>query len=185
MLLSFFQNKRIYCGATRKRGTTLVEALIYIFILVLLLLVIVDALVSFSHSFNMLQSGRDVENSAIASFERITREIRDAKSIDVAQSSFGSSPGQLFLNTTDANGNTETIQFYLVGQALHVKENGTDEGALTRSSVRVTSLIFQHISTSLSEAVKISMTIESGSATSYKSASFYDSATLRGSYPLQ
>ncbi|MDD4989392.1 MAG: hypothetical protein PHV42_03115 [Candidatus Pacebacteria bacterium] len=182
----FFLEKKIKdLRVLWKRGATLVETLVYLFILVLLLMVVVDALLSFSHSFGLLQSGRDIENSAIDSFERITREIRDAKSVDISQSTFGTSPGQLLLNTTDASGNAETIQFFLSGQTLHVKENGTDSGALTRSSVRVTSLIFQHISTSTAEAVKISMTLESGSGASYKSANFYDSATLRGSYPLQ
>ncbi len=185
MFVSFFQKKRIHSPAFSKKGTTLVEALVYLFILVLLLIVVIDALLSFSRSFGLLQSGRDVENSAIASFERITREIRDSKSVDTLQSSFGSSPGQLFLNTTDSDGNAETIQFFLSGQTLHVKENGTDQGALTRSSARITNLVFQHISTSVSEAVKISMTLESGNGPSYKSAIFYDTVVLRGSYPLQ
>ncbi len=185
MFSSFLLKKRIFSGVSRKKGTTLIEILIYLFIMVMLLVVVIDALVSFSRSFTLLQSGRNVENSAIASFERMTREIRDAENIDVAQSTLGTSSGQLFLNTTDSSGNAKTIQFFLTGQVVHIKENGSDLGALTRASSRVTSLMFQRISTTNSEAVKISMTVESGTGPSYKSASFYDSVVLRGSYPLQ
>ncbi len=181
----FLFQKRKHRESIQKKGSTLVEALIYLFILVLLLGVVIYAMVSFSRSFGLLQSGRTVESSAIASFERMTREIRDAKSIDLVQSSLGTSPGQLFLNSTDASGNAETFGFFLTGQSLHLKDNGVDQGALTLSSARVTSLTFQRIATSVSEAVKISMTIESGSGPSYKSATFYNTAVLRGSYPTQ
>ncbi|MDD5357298.1 MAG: hypothetical protein PHS53_04085 [Candidatus Pacebacteria bacterium] len=183
MPILFFRKKGK--EAQRKGGATLIETLVYIFILVILLTAVVTAMIAFSRSFRLLQSGRNVENSAIDGFERMTREIHDAKSIDISGSTLNSSPGVLLLNTTNASGATSTVQFFVTSQTLHVKENGTDQGALTRSSARVTSLTFQRVTTSLSEAVKISMTVESGTSTSYKQASFQDTAVLRGSYPLQ
>ena len=170
---------------SKDRGMTLVETIIYIFILTLLLGVIVSSLISFTRSSIALQAGRDVENSAASAFERMTRDIRDAKNIDLGGSIFNISPGTISLNILDENGNSKTIQFYLDGQILHIKENGTNIGSLTRSSAKITNMVFQQISNSLSKAIRISMTRESGSGSSYKSANFYDTVVLRNSYSTQ
>ncbi len=181
----FAYKKRKSNFSSLMRGASLVETLIYVFVLAILLIVVVKALASFSTSFRTISSGRAVENSAIVAFERITRELRDANSVTVGQSTLGTSPGILTFATTDSSGTAKTIQFFLTNQVLHIKEDGVDMGALTYSSARVTSLIFKMISTSVSQAVRISMTLESGAGSTYKSATFYDTAVLRASYPTQ
>ncbi len=159
--------------------------LIYIFILSLLLIVLTSSLSSFLKPYRTIQSTQAIENSAETSLERITREIRSAKSVDLTQSTLGSSPGQLMLNTTDDSGTAMTIQFFMSGQSIRIKENGVDSGALTSASTRVTNLVFRQITTTNSQAVKIEMTIESGQGESYLSKKFYSTVVMRGSYQNQ
>jgi hypothetical protein len=135
--------------------------------------------------YRSIRSSASIESNVHVVLERITREIRGASSIDTAQSTFNASPGVLTLNTTDDNGATTTIQFFMVGQTPHIKEAGIDMGPLAGAGVRVATLIFRRIATSTSEAVKIETRLESGQGINYKSTPFYSTVVLRGSYPLR
>src|ERR1041385_3348551 len=168
----------------KTRGMTIVEMLFYIAILVVLTGVTVSTLISLSNIYRNLRSLEAVNESAQSSLERIVRESRGATSIDTTQSTLGSSPGNLFLYSLDQNGATTTVQFYVSNSAIRIKEAGVDAGPLTASNVRVTNLVFRRIATSTSQAVKIEMTLESGTSTNYVSKNFYSTAVLRGSYPF-
>ncbi len=174
-----------YRNLPGQRGTTLIEGVFYIFVLTLMFGAIIGALVSLSRSYRSIQSAQNVETTAEVSLDRIVREIRDATSIDIANSTLGSSPGVLTLNTTDVSGNATTIQFYASSSRVRVKEAGVDIGPLTPSAASVTSLIFRTITTAQSQGVKIEMTVTSGTGTAAKTKKFYASAIERGSYPLQ
>lgn len=169
-------------GCRLQAGFTLIEMLIYAGILVIIMAVVVSTLLALSRSYRTLSVAQQVESAAEVSLDRMLRETRSATSIDTAQSAFGTSTGKLTLNTTDSNGNATTIQFFLSGQTLRIKEAGVDVGPLTPTSTRVTNLTFRHITTAISHAVKVDMTIESGQDTSYRSKNFYGTAVLRGSY---
>ncbi len=163
----------------------MIEMLAYIFILTLLVAVVIYTLITMNNLYRSIKSSAGIEATAHVALERMVREIRGASSVDIAQSTLNSSPGQITLNTVDDNGATTTIQFFLTGQTSRIKEAGIDIGPLSSAGARVTSLTFRRIATSTSEAVKIEMTVESGQGQSYRSSSFYSTAVLRGSYPLQ
>lgn len=167
------------------RGVSLVEILIYIAIMTMFLILIVNAVQSFARVYRSMHSAQNVELSAETALERLTRETRDATGVDSGQSTLGSSPGILFLNTTDDAGVATTVKFFLADQSLHVSVNGIDQGPLTASTVRVTNLVFRLITTTKSKAVKMELTLESGSGSDYRSKLFYSTVVLRGSYPLQ
>jgi Tfp pilus assembly protein PilW len=171
--------------ANKLRGIALVEFVVYASLLIVLTVSIVTALITLSTTFRTIKSVANIESATGVALERMAREIRDASSVDTAQSTLGSSPGVLFLNTTDNDGNPTTVQFFTSGQSIRIKENGIDSGPLTDSSVRVTRLIFRHITTAQSHAVKIEMTVESGKDKSYRSKAFYTTVVMRGSYPTQ
>jgi len=154
-------------------------------ILVLLVAATIGTLLSLSSIYRNLRSLEAVNESAQSSLERIVRESRGATSIDTLQSTLGTSPGDLFLNTLDQNGATTTVEFFLTGKTIHIKEAGADIGPLTASNVLVTNLVFRRIATTTSQAVKVEMTLESGTSTNYVSKNFYSSAVLRGSYLAQ
>lgn len=176
------EDVRFFCSLSRQRGVSLVEILIYTGILVILMTIIVSTLLALSRSNITIGTAQRIGSAAEVSLERMVRDARSASSIDIAQSILGTSPGQLTLNSTDASGNATTTEFFLSGKTLRVKQGGTDIGPLTSTSTRVTELIFRRITTARSQAVKIEMTIESGTSSSYRSRSFYGTAVLRGSY---
>ncbi len=171
------------------RGYSLVETLIYIALLAIIVYALISALVIMTKAYRTTKASKSIENSAMFALDRMVREIRDAKSIDASHSVFGTTPGELYLNTTDTSGTALTDDFYVSGQILRLKQNGVDVGPLTLSGARVTNLVFRSISnaqpsdgTVVSTAVKIEMTIESGTGSSLKSRKFYEAAVLRGSY---
>jgi len=164
---------------------TMIELILYVAILLVLAFVAVSSLIALSGAYRTMKSAQSIDTAGSLSLERMVREVRDATSVDTSQSTLGSSPGSLVLNTTDASGATTSVQFFVSGQSIHVKEAGVDKGPLTPASVRVTNLVFRQISTANSKAVKIELTLESGQAAYYRSKSFYSTVVLRGSYPVQ
>lgn len=135
--------------------------------------------VSMVNSGRTIKASRNIENSALASFERITREIRQAQSADLFSSVFGANPGRLVLASTDTLGNPRVVDFYLSSGVLMLAENGVDVGALTQPDTRVTSLIFRRFSSPTSEGIRTEITIESGTSTNLRSNNFYFSAIIR------
>ncbi len=89
------------------KGYTLVEAIIYIAILAILSIVFISLLFTMTQSYTKFRLERDLASSASLGLERLARETRQAKSIDLA-STLGSHPGRLFLKTTDSAGAATT-----------------------------------------------------------------------------
>lgn len=155
---------------------------IYTALLVVILVLIVNFIISFGRAYNVLRTTIHINNSATVSFERMIREIRQANDVDTGASTLGVHPGHLVLSTTDTSSNPVTLEFYINGGVLTVKEDGVDVGTLTRTDVTIESLVFRNISNGTSEAVKIEMTLESEVASSTRVKNFYGSAVLRDSY---
>jgi type II secretory pathway pseudopilin PulG len=163
---------------TRRKGFSLVETVVYIGMVIVILVALVNMLLSMSRAYGYLKYSRHLQSSATASVDRMARDIRNSVSIDVVQSTLDSNPGILTLNTTTEAGAAQTFQYYISSGVIHVKQDGVDLGPLTLPDVTVNSLIFRKIETGISQAVKIEMTLTAGTRT----ANFYDTAILRGSY---
>ena len=164
------------------RGFTLIELLLYTGILIILVSVIGSTLLAFSRTYRSIASEQAIEQGAEGGLERMVRDIHSASTIDTANSMFDTSPGALSLNATDAAGTPVTIRLSLSNGILHLSKDGVDEGPLMPASVNVSSLIFRSITTANSQAVKIEMTLESGTSSSYHARSFYETTVLRGTY---
>lgn len=158
------------------------EIIVYITVLSLLLAVIVMLLSGIVNSQKRLKSTKDIENAALFGFDRMVREAREAKNVVTAGSQLGVHPGILILSGTDAGGSPRTVEFFLNGSTLRLRENGVDLGPLSPGRARVTNLVFRMITTPNSEAVRIEATVESGEGAHYKSEKFSSTAILRGSY---
>jgi hypothetical protein len=161
----------------------MIETLFYAALLAFLVFALVRFLLPLSASFRTVSSLSSTDASAQSALEKITRETKDAKSVHISGSVFDASPGDLILDTTDDAGNATTVEFFLSGTTLRQKLNGTDVGPLTSSTTRITNLVFRHIATAQSHAIRVEMTIEGGQGASYVTRSFYTTAVLRGSYP--
>lgn len=166
-----------------KKGFTLVESLIYVVIFFVIFLALVEAVIYTNKTYLAIRSTSTLEDSAMSSLERMSRDIRNAYSISVASSTFGISPGVLSVKTKDGAGVIRDTEYYLDSQKmLHVKENGLDIGKITSSSTPVSNLIFTQISTGNSLAVKIDMSIQSFKNNSTTTEQFWATYILRGSY---
>lgn len=174
---------RLQPGRTRaSRGVSLIEMLIYVGILVLVVAAVGSTILALSRVYRAIVSEQQIEEAGHIALERMVREIHGATSIDTAGSTFASTTGTLTLNTIDESQNASTVQFYLLGQTLRMKSGGVDIGPLISSETKITRLSFNSITTAHSSAVKIELTVESGTSTSYRSKNFYSTAVVRGSY---
>jgi len=176
---SFFQKKN---REFWRKGTSIVEMIIYIFILTLILFVIITIISSISSSQRRFASTKAIEMSSMYSLERIVREIRNASSTNPFQSNFGTHPGVLTLNSIDNVGNPRTVSFSLQDGAIHVYENGVDAGPITEKTVIVHNLVFRSIDTANSQGIKIDITLQSGADKAFREEVFSATAALRGSY---
>lgn len=167
-----------------KRGFTLVEMVIYVTLVALVLSIAIGAFVTAARSYRTLKSDQTLANASLVSLERLVRELRGAVSVDGSLSVLGAHPGRLTLNTLNDDGLPVTTEFYLVGQTLHLRLDGVEQGALTPASVRVTNLVFRLLDNGQSKAVKIELTLEAGEGASLLVRRFYSTVVLRGSYPV-
>jgi len=98
---------------SRRRGFTLIEMVVYTAILGIIAVLAINSTLAMTRAFTSLRVSRDINSSATALFERLTRDIRGAYGVDLAQSDLGSNPGRLTLNTKDGGGSNTTIEFYV------------------------------------------------------------------------
>ncbi|MBI5400653.1 MAG: hypothetical protein HZB12_00850 [Candidatus Yonathbacteria bacterium] len=155
--------------------------IIYIAFFAILSTLAVNATIIVMKSFYTLRVNQSINQSATTALERLSREIRNAYDFDATQSTFGTSPGRLTLNTKDTGGANTTMEFYVVGNQLGLKEGGVDRGALVTKSVTFTNLVFRSITTANSKAIKIEATIRDSRSATTQTVKFYDTIVLRGS----
>lgn len=165
-----------------KNGFSLVEMVVYIAILTLMSVYVVNSLTTLTRSYNDLRLAKNVNNSAAVALQRMVYEIRQASTVDSVNSTFGTSPGQLTLNTTDASGNATTAQFFVLNGVLRVKMGGVDQGPITQSNAVVTNLIFKQVQNSISKGIVITLGLQSSFGTKVRSETFYTTAVLRNIY---
>jgi type II secretory pathway pseudopilin PulG len=164
------------------KGFSLVEMVIYVFILTLLLYVIVSLLTSMASTQRRFAAARTVESSMILSLERAVREIRGAVSIDQLNSVFNAHPGVLALIGEDAAGNPRAVRFEIINGTIHIIENGVDSGPITQEGATIESFILRQTTTSNSLGIKIELTVSAGVGAAARTESISTTASLRGSY---
>jgi type II secretory pathway pseudopilin PulG len=158
-----------------KGGYSLVELLFYISLFFIIALAVIDSLITMTKAFRETSLQAEFgESSAI--MERISREIRKARSINTISAS------DLKINTTDDAGVSKTVEFLLSGSNVQLLENSVLTGNLNTPNITVTALTFTQITTTAGVAVKIFLTISSNNDTLARSVDFYDTVVLRGSY---
>lgn len=165
-----------------KKGYSIIEILVYLAIFTAVSILVINSFIVILSSFNTTNMNRKLLESGSVVMERMSREIRQASTVDIVNSTLGSSPGVLQLNSTDGSDNPMVMKFAVVGQALNIYRDGDSLGNLLDQNVSVTSLIFRRISTTNSEAVKIEMTLFYSKGQISKSVNFYDTIILRGGY---
>ncbi len=164
------------------KGFSLIEMLVYVALLSILLLVVINSVILIINSYRNIKTTEVLENAGLTAMDRLEAEIRNAKSIDATNSVFNSSGTSSILTLNTSTTTPAKVKFYATSTTLAVDEDGVYSGPLISSNARLKTLSLWLISTSTSQAVKIELEVESGVGPSYKSAKFYDTAILRGSY---
>lgn len=168
---------------TKIKGYSIVEIMVYIAIFAFLSMVVINSFINVMSAFNNTRTYRDLSESGSIVMERISREIRQAKTINITNSVFNSTNGVLELNSTSSAGTSKVIKFMISGNALNIYQDGTLVGNLLKQNISPSSLLFRRITNTNSDAVKIEMTlIDTRNNTNPTSVNFYNTITLRGSY---
>ena len=156
-------------------GYALLETLFYIALLAIFSIAIVNAIIVMTRSFKEVAIQSELMQGG-AIMERMTREIKQAKSISIIGAN------DLKLNTEDSAGAAKTVEFLLSGANIQLLENDALSGNLNTSNLAVSNLTFTQIITLNGEAVKVSLTLSSSHDALSRAYDFYDTIALRGSY---
>lgn len=170
--------------AKNKKGFSLIEIIIYLGIFSIILVSSLNAVFTVVKTYNTFQVMKILRNDAEIMFERLTKEIKLAHSVNISQSILDANPGTLFLNSIDQiSESPKTVEFFLDGGALVMRENGGIVKFLISSSTVISNLIFRKIqNASTSQAVKIEVGLSSKKGKDEKSENFYATAILKNSY---
>lgn len=162
-----------------KKGYTLIESLVYITIFLFVSVIIIELILSVLETHRQVTPINTLSREAVSSLEQLTREIRGATSVDMANSVFATSSGSLQLNTTNQTGDLRTVKFYLDLNKVKIDDNGLYLGPLSSDLVTVTSLIFNLATSTKQDLVKIELSLTAGSGDYQKSETFYSAVKLR------
>jgi prepilin-type N-terminal cleavage/methylation domain-containing protein len=163
-------------------GFTLVEMIIYVAILGIIAVLSINATLAMTRAFTDLRVSRDLNSSATALFERLTRDIRGAYDINVAQSTLNTNPGRLTLDTRDSLGANTTIEFYVENGIIKIREGGVAQGTIMTTSTSVTNFVVRQLVNANTKAVKIEATISATRGDITRTRNFYSTVVLRGTY---
>lgn len=164
------------------KGFTLIELIVYVALLAVVTVLAIQSTMTMTRAFADLRVSRDLNSSATALLERISRDARSAESINAAQSTLGTNPGVLMLNTTDTGGTATTIEYYVEGGLVKIRENGVAQGAIMGSHTTIDNFVVRQLTNTNTEAVRVEATITATRGDITKTRNFYTTIVLRGSY---
>lgn len=159
------------------KGYSLVELVIYIALFVVLSMAVMQSLFSIMKTYANAQSYRTVQQNGELVMERITRELRQADSLSISESVFGTSPGVVTFSGQDLAGVPYTGTIMVSDGKAQIVLGGVTSD-LTNNGVVVSSLIFSRIQSVPDEAVKIILTLTTTKAP-FVTSSFYTTVILR------
>ena len=160
-------------------GFSIIEIIVYIAIFAVMSAVIINSYITIFSSFSNTQTMRNLLESGHTAMERISREIRQADSLNMGSSVFGSNPGELQLNSIDETGNLYSVEISAQGGALYLSYNGNLVGNLLGQNISVINLVFRRLVTTTSEGVKIELTLQDNRSRSLRQEKFYNTVILR------
>lgn len=158
------------------KGYSIVELLIYLAIFAAISILVINSFITILDSFNTTNANRKLLEAGVQSMERMAREIRQADSIDVSGGTTS-----LILNTKDSLGNPEIITFLNEDGVLKFEKDG-EKDSLFGGNVTISQLVFNVITTTESQAVKIKLRLSYQDVKNQKEENFYTTVVLRGGY---
>jgi len=166
-----------------RKGTGLIEIIIYAAILTVISAFVVNSIVIINKALTRVRLERRIIINADQAAQKLVREIRQASDINVS-STFNVSPGNLSLRTyvSTISSLLTDADIYLDSGRLVYKKGSASPIFLTDSNVNVTRLFFSQITASSSKAIKFELGLSASTPRTTASSTFYGTAILRGSY---
>jgi hypothetical protein len=160
------------------RGFSIIEIIIYLAIFGALSIFIINSFIVSISSFNNISINHSLAEAGVSSVDRVSREIRQAISVDI----FNSTSEVLQLNSLDDSGNPIVVKIIKEGDLLNLYKNNILVGNILDEDVIVQNLNFRRIDTTYGEAIKFEISVFANRGKQNKTANFYNSIVLRGSY---
>lgn len=162
-----------------KKGVTILEVVIYFSLLVVLSGVVINSLFSLFKSYSTIRVGQDLETTAIQVLDRMTRDIHDASTVVVNESSFGVPLGYVTLAMNAAG--SEKVKYTASSSQIAVDKNGVYLGNISLSTVTVNNFTIRYINGTSTQALKIELGLTGmvRNASSTISKNFYTTVQLR------
>jgi len=165
----------------KNRGFTLIETIVYTFGLVLLIGTMVGLMYYMYNWYQYATISSKVDQIGLTVMDRLVRDIRTGTDIDLAQSTFNSATGQIFINGKE-EGVAITKEFNLSNNRIQYEYDGGGAQYLTPQNMSISRFYFKDLSTSVSKAVKIEIQITYNTRTGPITHDFNGLAILRQSY---
>jgi len=163
------------------KGFSIMEIIIYLAIFTTISIVVINSFIIILSSFKTIRSNHDLLDSGSIAMEKISREIRQAKSTDL----INTTNTALWLNSTDSSGSDAVVKIIKESNALNLYRSTSTPnllGNILSSNIIVNSISFDHISTINSEGLKIKIVLQDIRIKTRPTATFYDTVILRGGY---
>ena len=164
-------------------GFTIVETIIYFTMLSIITVLVIGSIISLFKNYNIIRANQQIENNAVTIIDKLTRDVRSARSVVTAQSSFGIPLGILTLDIASSTNDTAStsVKLYLTGNKIRYAQNGVDIGNLSTSEVSISNFKIYYIGASSTEALKVELGIDSISHlnSTTTSKNFYTTIQLR------
>lgn len=168
---------RTFYPNRKNLGFTLIEMLVYISILTLVSGGALTLLFSLGDQINAARAERLLSHSAQTALERMLYDIKEADYADIFLSDFDVTPGVLRVVQV-----ASTTEFSVAANTLYYAKDDVNQGPLTDDRVSVDSLYFYHYDNSVTELVRIAMTLTVTVGETTITRTFNAATTLRGSY---
>ncbi len=160
------------------KGFSVIEIIIYLAIFTTISVLVINSFIIILSSFSVIRSNHSLFDSGSIAMEKISREIRQADSIDIVNTT----NEILQMNSKDSSSNPVSVKFAKEDNALNLYRNGALVGNLLAPNIKLNSIVFTTFFTTKSEGVKIKMNINDTRNKTEKTENFYNTIILRGGY---
>lgn len=147
-----------------RKGFTLVEILVYVAVLAIVVGAVFSFLLWAAQSQIEASSKRRATLEGSKVLELIAKEVREATSVYISTSVFGSNPGQLSLKTQKSvpTGEQETfVDFFVCETRLCMKKESQNPLALTSLDIAVDNLVFSRVVSGVTSSLQVKLTLSS------------------------
>lgn len=163
------------------RAFTLVETLVYVSLAVVIIGVLSMMFVQIFGLYKEITIIPKTDRSLLIAIDRMVKDIRTGENIILENSVFGSTSGELFIDSLE-NGSDVDKYYFLDGGRIVYQENGGSQNYLTSNDVFISKFQFEYLTSGISEGVRIEIdaNIQKGGETVTKEYEGF--AILRQSY---